>query len=519
MELKDLSSFNKLSSVKEITGDSQTDYTLPDYQGDVRRVLLCECSVKPSSSFSASDGDEFSGIVCYDVLYLDSDGELTHAAFNSDYDIKLKNGDTERVSAYPNISIGSFSVRLTGPRKFSAKAVVCASIKCISEDEIKLSGTAFDGELAPETLESVLKIRSATRTESVEREYAERLERLDGQIADEIEILHSGAEIVIDEAVPNEESATLKGKLRMYALVKNGEMPVYLIEKEIPVEESVPFPEIKSDMMLVPSADIVSTVAVVNADDEGAEIVLNVIAEYDVLGDYNQSVTAVTDGYLVGKETVCGYSDYRYTELVDEIKINENISCELAASDITAEKIREMPYLSGVLKINDAEVIDGHVKIAGELRAVGLCSVTDTNGEISYTGIKLTAPLDKQFKIAEKNLGEAAVECMLDCANLSCVVDTDTVEINYKLTGCIAVTEQKNISVLSSLDTADNTGEDVPDGTITVYYPTNGDSLFGVAKRFRVESARIAQINSLSATVSADGSDTTLNGVERLYIY
>ena len=519
MELNDFAKFKKLSGITDVSCDSQADYTLPDYQGDVRRVLLCECSVRPAGGYSDEGGDEFSGIVAYDVIYLDSEGRLTHASFTSDYDLKLRRGDTERTAAYPSVSVASYSVRLTGPRRFSAKATVSADVRCISEDEISLVGTAFETGKKPEALESVLKIRSAAKSEEIEREYAERLERLDGQVADEIEILYCGAEAGIDEVAPEDGSVAVKGTMRMFALVQNGDMPIYLIEKEIPIEESIPFAGVREDMSFIPECRIVSSVAVVNSDDEGAEIALNVIAEYEVLGEYNESVTAVTDAYLVGRDTENTYADYRYTELRDTVNIKETVNMQISASEISADKIREIPYISGAPKIERVEVKDGLVAVIGELKCSGIATVSDDEGNIAYTGIKLSVPFEKHIKLASEAADTATAEYNLSAENVRCAVDTDSVTVDFKLRGVVNVNETRCVSVLAVSNEAETSGDTIEEGTITVYYPTSEDTLFKVAKKFRIGREALAENNGLSIAASADGGDAVLSGIERLYIY
>lgn len=518
MEINATSKFTKLSAISEISTESGTDYTLPDYQGDVRRVLVTECRAKPASCYSDESGDEFSGIVTYDVIYLDSEGRMTHASFTSDYDLRLK-GATGHTRTIASVGVGSFSVRLTGPRRFSAKATVCAGVKCISEEELNPTGSVFSADEKPETLKRLLKVRSADKSETLEREYAERLERLEGQIADEIEILHSGAEICFTDAVPEEDSIRLKGTLRLYALVQNGDLPIYLVEKDVPVDELVTFVGINDGAHFIPRYEIVSSVAVVSADDEGAEIALNAIVEYEVACEYNEAVDAMIDAYAVGHGTKNEYTDYGYGELVACLPLSDNMSCEISSSDITADKIRAIPYLNGTPKIERAEVAGGQVLISGELKAVGVASVIGSEGDISYTGIKLSCPFEKQIKLGTAVTESASAECFVRALNVKCAVDTDSVIVDFKLSGAVTVTEKKRESLLVNADVEDGEDEPSSEGVITVYYPTSDDTLFSVAKKFRKGCEQVAECNGLTVSTSTDGSGGALLGVERLYIY
>ena len=146
MEIINEGKFQRLSATHDISAESQTDYILPDYQGDVRRILFTECKLARSGKYSDETGDEFSGILTYEVVYLDSEGKLTRASFTSDYDLRLKATDDERKAAFAEPRVTSCTIRLTGPRRISAKATVSATVECVCEDEIYATGSAFENE-------------------------------------------------------------------------------------------------------------------------------------------------------------------------------------------------------------------------------------------------------------------------------------------------------------------------------------------------------------------------------------
>ena len=73
--------------------ESSCEYILPDYLGDVKKLVSSVARVVPSGHFESDAELECAGIVSYDIVYLDSENKLSTASFSSDYDFSLKKGE------------------------------------------------------------------------------------------------------------------------------------------------------------------------------------------------------------------------------------------------------------------------------------------------------------------------------------------------------------------------------------------------------------------------------------------
>lgn len=513
MESNNQNKFKRLSAIIEISAESVADYILPDYLGDIRRILFSECQAKPSGHFSDEAGDEFSGIAVYDVLYLDSENKPTRASFTSDFELRLK-GEEGRADAICAPTVSGFYVRSTGPRRFSAGATVSAPARIIVEDEITVEGDGMDMGERTQSLDGTLKVRCAASSGKTEREFAERLERLDGAMADEVEIVYSGARANVNKATADGDRLKLEGELYLYALISNDTLPIYLAEKTVPFEEWVEIDGAQR-MEFIPVADVVSVTSSVNPDEEGVDVVLSAIIELWGIGEFNEIRNVSLDSFVVGADVKNTYNDYRYTELYGVFTSVVSSAAELSSDKLCSEKIRDVPYLSGTFK-GGVAFADGDAELCGEIRAVGVASVVDDNGGISYAGVKFSVPVKEKIKC--ENSGEASrIESEVSVCAISAAVDTESVIVNYKLVchGACSGTVSKRLLASSVVepDSSANEGK-----SITVYYPCEGDTLFEVAKKFRTPLSRIAAINELSAPSAADGADS-LCGAERLLIY
>ena len=508
--------FLRLCGISEICAESGADYTLPDYLGDVRKILFTECVAKEAGHFSDESGDEFSGIVVYDIVYLDAEGKPTRASFTSDYELRLK-ADEERARAICSPTVSSYSIRLNGPRRISARANVCASVKCIRFDEIVQSGTAFDEGERLQRKESILNLRCAFASERCEREFAERVEWIEGAVADEVEVIYSTALAEVQRVSAGEGEAVLSGEVTLSALISNDGAPLYLSEKTVPFEVSVPMEGDLDEMKLAGFADTVSVTSSINPDEAGVEVVVSAIVEFFAVGEYNTKKKVSEDVFLAFGEVENTYRDYSYSELCDLESFSASGAFDIGLDKLSSEKIRDIPYLSAVAKIENAEARDGEAVLSGELRVVGVASIIDDDGDISYTGLKFSVPFEQACKLGVLGGDDMRLEHTARVSRISALVDTDTAKISYKLSMNVVGSRARCARVLSSSEAVPSENGS-KERSITVYYPTEDDTLFGVAKKYRVPVGRIAAANDISAATSTD-NDCSLCGVSRLLIY
>lgn len=517
MDIKNEVKFGKLSSFTEAFAESSVDYTLPDYLGDVRRVLFTKCEARAASLFKADDCEEVSGIVAYNVIYIDADNKLCSASFSSDYDTSVKTGTDTEVKASASPKVLSYNVRLVGPRKFSAKASVSTLLRVTSEDLIAAGGTAYGGEEKPISATRVLKIHNSLSSERVEREYAEVVERLDGSIADEVNVLYTSADVVFDGVEASDGEAVVSGTLVLSAVIQDADSPIYFVEKRVPIEERIPFEDVSADMSLIPEGTVVSLSSNVNRDEEGSEVVISAVVEYAVVGEYNEEVMVTTDAYLKKFAVENTYSDYAYSELVDSQTVSESLSSDITREEIFGDALREIVYLEAIPKIEEMSFEGAKTLIRGDMKLSGLASVNDEDGEISYTGLKFTVPFELAFKC---NAVEGdSFKCNIRASCPTSTIDTDRIKLAYTVSCDVTATRARCEKILiESSSVGDERLESVA-GRITVYYPDSDESLFSVAKKFHTTPEKIAEDNALSESVAASSESGGLGGVKKLFIY
>ncbi len=516
MEYKDRGKFKVCDWRSEIYTDTGADYVLPDYNGDVRKILYTEAKVRPAGNFENGESVDFSGIIVYNMVYSDSENRINTVSFSSDYDFGVKCNSDGYTSSFADTTVSSYSMRLLGPRKISAKAIVSSRVIMENEESFPVRGTAFEAG-KPEVLCAELSIAGGRISEGVEREYAEEILRLDGRVADEIEVVYSSAECALDSAVPENEGVTIKGTLRIMALIKCDGEPLQSVEKIIRIDESLPCEAMAEALRILPRASVSSVRCNVNADDNGCSLVANVIIDLAAESYRNESVVRVVDAYRCDCDTKNEYEDYKYYELATTINEKEELSAAVERGALEIENLREIICLGAEIKVTDTSIDDGVCNIIGEVNYSGVASGTDENGGISYQPFKSTVPFSKNVNINCQQDMKIKLVPSFFCTDATVSVDENNVYLGCKSHMKLVVLYEMHREILASCELVSGGEYETDVAKITVYYPESGETLFDIARRFHTTSEKISADNSTSR---ASVSDTEQGlGAKRLLIF
>ena len=499
--------------------ESAAEYSLPDYLGDVRKILYTSAVARPAGKFAGGEDIEHSGIVEYEVVYLDAENNISSVEFTSDYDYAVKYCADKYKSAISDTRVHNYVIRLVGPRKISAKVTLVGCVRICERDSVSVSGTAFEEGRAVEALTESVRIRRCGESGVIEREYAEMVCRLDGAIADEVSVVHSRVDVDAESVEAHDGYVGIKGKIKLCAVVKNGESPAYLSEKSVAFEESIPFGELDEEMRLFPSIAVVSRKAAVNPDENGCEVVLSGIVEFAVRQEGNSSLEVVRDAYLCDCNTENTYDNFGYTELVGAMSKRVVHQAEIARSEIDAGDMREIIFITATPKIESVTVEGCGVHIKGEMKYSGVASEVKDGGDMSYTMIKFSTSIDENVNLDCQNDEKMQFETDAVVHDVDATLDANKLYVSTSMDFTIILSADKEVSILSSAQALDDEPAGSVGSCISVYYPTESDTLFSVAKRFHTTVAKLCDDNSLSVETAATNSSEKLRGIKKLLIF
>ena len=476
----------------------------------MRKLIYSSADLRPAASFSTDSGEEHSGIVVYNAVYLDNDSMMHSATFTGDYDLGIKRvGDADCILT--DLRADNLSIRMTGPRKLMAKCTVRASSMSAMSEAVSL---AIDKPEDAEVATRASNFASFMKCEELEREYADTVTSLVGAIADEIEVVYYGSEVSALHASVQGSTVDVEGTVRIAVVIKNGDGVVYLAEKNIDFAESLGCDLPDAQLSVIPECTVTSLVVNTNPTDEGVDIVASLILSLGASIGYNCTETVITDGYYRSYETDLRHKDVSYTELIDRALVCQSMTGEVDPAEIECPNLRDVVFLSGMPRL-ECSMRDGAIHYCGEIRFSGIVSEMHEDGEIGYTALRFSLPVDREDKHRDGCDG-ARVACRMAVKNVGAYLDHGKLCVSYTLENALTVMKDCGVRVLSELVAGDAVATDGKT-RICVYYPTDGEELFDIARKFRTTEAKLAEDNSLVLETASTG-DRALHGVKRLLV-
>ena len=506
------------SRVSELCADVSCDYILPDYLGEVRKILFTEARAVPLPTYMNGEDACVSGTVHFKMVYMDSENRLSCAEFTEDYEMAERLGGDGLLGAGANTAVSGYSMRLLGPRKISARAKVEADLTAVSEAENEVGGNAFDvGEVELATRK--ILVRDTVLCESVEREYADQLVFLEGAISDEVEVPYSTVECVVEDCRVKDGEIWVSGEHTVSALVKCGDEPIYLMKCAIPFAESFMAENLADGMYALCDVCATSLKISQNPTETGTSVTASLIAEYTPRALGNREATVVTDGYMKECAVATEHSELEAEELIYASTLSDKLETAASLEELSLGDVRDLLSVKTEVGVGSVEICDGGVKVTCDIKFSGVACEVNEDSAVTYLPLKHTARLVKEIPIDCESPDRVRAEIMPVAHSAEGYIEGDNLCLSVCVMLDAAVYENKRYRVLSSIEATDETFESFGGKTVFVYYPDADDTLFSVARKFHTTTERIAIDNALTEAAVADKSaPSSLVGVNKLII-
>ena len=503
---------------KEIIVESGAEFVLPDYNGEVRKILYSEAMLRPVSKFIGDEEIEFSGGVVYKIIYSDAEGKITGTEFTSDYDYSVKHGGESTEAAELDMRVSNFAIRLLGPRRFSAKASLYGKV-CLTE-RIKLD-SGIPEESPPEEVEKknkTVSVRCKRYIDREEKEINESLGYLEGVTEDEVRIIYTHSKAAVESYTTEGSLISMKAMVDLKCVIEKEGGAAYAMEKSLPLELELTLETDACAREIIPRIEISTERFAITPDEIGSDIVASVVIEYGAVVDKNVSVELVEDAFLTTSATENTYSELVFSMLGERISARQEHNAEVPRGELSEGVIREAVMVNAFPKIESATIEDDKAVLVGEIKYIGVTSEVNDDGSIGYSPLKYTAEFKENVNITCQNLPKLRMEAGICADEAEVKFDADKAYFTSKLRIEAAVVSEDSARVLSGCAAIGEGKYEKEKATVKVYYPEPGEDVFSVAKRFHTTVARISLDNAVSLqTAGGEAGDTVLP--KRLIIY
>ncbi len=512
-----------------LTTDLIGDYSLPDYQPEIKRLLRIEVSVLPPAQPAGLGATELEGAVDYYVLYMGHDNALYCAPLTADYRLPLPD-DSRGTVGEPLLCLCDMEAepptgRVTAPRRLSIRCRLTARVALYGEAPLE----SLPSEESDEATEALMG--EAT----VGRVYASTGETL--ALEDDL-ILPPGREwrvvcvegaVMITGAEAVEDAVNLRGD----ATVKLTLCPAETAEEfaadtpPVPTEETLtvlrrklPFAETVPMEGVTPACTATAkgfcTELSVEMEEGHVHIDLGVMAE--VRAQQSEVIPYVKDRFSTRRGGEASYTTYPTERagraLVGNFTLSDSLPLEDTGIDPSSRILDVTAAATPEALTVDTE--RGRGILTGTCRA-HLLLLRD--GE--YAAADMTLPFRYELDLptdAESTSPDTAFDGSVAVITCRARMDGERVGLDAELAVSLRTHTPAPMTALSEL-TLDDTPLDTSTrrrGEYVICFPAPADTLWSVAKRYHAPLAALTAANNLPS--AAPDAKESLEGVGYLIV-
>lgn len=521
MEKLDARINEKQTIQKEITGDfvycdTQGDFTLPDYLPEIRKIIRIDTTVIPSGKFISANRAEFAGIAAYNLIYSDADGSLASTSLSSEYEFSVPiTSDAGDCCVVADASSASTQCRLSGPRKLSLRTSIknAVHVYCTSAVESVID----DSDTSLQTLEQSIDVM-VTKCEGSEEFSLSDSITVDGYTPDNLHINFTSADVIVREARIQDGGVACRGEAYVKCNVSSAVGESFTLTKKIPFEQIVPLSAPNAQYCLAFGRCCFVNCSVAEAA-ESSVINIELGAELDVECVGNTSITLVKDAYSTECKALPEYKSQSYCTCVGAVMGNCSVDGSRRRSDDEDGIITVIDTSSEALVKSISEK-DGRAVIHGECKTESLvCCVRGEGDEVEYMNCPLTFPFKLESDLRVGTSENIEYDCHIDTAMARARMENDTFCVDVELFFTLRASKKQNIQTLDrvQLDTEDKKPHSR--GKIVICYPEDGETLYSVAKKYRVPYSGLAALNGIPEHYLTQPNEAiTLDGISHLVI-
>ena len=496
-------------SSKVVTSELTGDFSLPDYQPEIKRLLQVRATASPAERYVGVGNAEMSGTVDYCILYAGNDGALYSASQSEEYRFEVPVEMTsdfdigEGIVCDVETTVETASGRVVSPRKLSLRAKLRSDVRLLGTRTVEEKLDAAEAN----SLQRLCKTASCAQSFCGMGEGIDLQDEilLDAQWSD-ARVISADGQVLVSEAVAGSNCVNCRGEvyLRLLCCHETGEgTPVPMLRK-LPFSQSIAVDGCEVNCEST-AHGVCSNLSV--TVEEG-RILCDVSVRLQARAERNVDVAYTKDLYSTLAE-----GENRYVEVPVPVllcTVNGNFSVNHTAT----------PGEAGIrpgVRILDATLTPGAVTVEsanGKYRLLGRCRCQ----MILSDGDDMSAQeLEVPFRY-EMDGGEMRVEDLSATVNaLSCRarIDGEHLFVDGELAVCATLRGEGRIRMLSEVRLGDVTEKDT--SAYTVCYPSAEDTLWSVSKRYHRPIEEVALANDLSGSAAAD-SPESLAGVVYLLV-
>lgn len=493
---------------KSVTCEIVGDYTLPDYQPEIKRLIRISATALPASKYVNDRQAELAGNIDYYVIYTGSDNCVYCAPLSAEYklDVSIDGNDamedpyigdySEKVTVIPDMISG----RVTAPRRIN--------IKCRLRARAQIFGDTAVEDSISEQSEDVQCLVGERDTVKIVCVTGEMIYLNDEMICEnreeDLRVVLADGKVMLNELSAVGDSVSCRGDLYLKLLLcrDDGSSPYTAIRK-LPISQVIALEGADTNTGLSARGYLTE----MNISVEDGRIVINAGVVVEVEACCSERVKYVKDVYSTERKTENDYRTLPFPTYGAASMGNFTLSDSRSLEEVGLGVGSHVIDISGIAYPEEYDLEGGKCAILGKARFYLL---VEREGEYSASEIEL--PFSYKTSLTG-TFDRAHFAC--DIISARTRVDGERIGIDAEVLVSGIAMAYENEALLSSAGFGDVLERSR--GEFVICYPSSSDSLWSVAKRYGAKIEALAENNGIENTDSPDNKEL-LKGVKYLVV-
>lgn len=496
MEQGTVTSLKSVSNEGVITKEISEEFNLPDYIPEIRKLLAIKAQALPENNYLATENGkarlDIAGLATYTVIYTDDEGRLCSVPLSTGYEMSGELS-TNPDGVITDTMIESVTSRVNDKRRLTIKSRVKSKVMGISKQEVKesVSPSSLSNEMY---LERMGKKISALEIAKQGPYKVQVSDKFDMQGIKDARPVWCDASVVIKECRAREQDVNIRGDVSIKCICKTDEGNI-TFTKAIPFTEELPIDNTGTYSMASAEGRCISLSISNEMNDDANQLFFDLEYELEWVLMGNRESWLPVDCYSTMYETEV---QYKSIDTYEGVRC-QNVSFSLnEALKIKNGEIKEIIDTYATPTVEKTEIKGRKLCTMGkvDLTLIGRGKENEM-GEYEYISDSYEIPFKYETEIGE-NQGDIISRSLPFISNINARYDADRLMVNCEIYLKQDVFRKSREQILES--TKINTEAEIKNNPacVRVCFPTEGSTLWEIAKKYHVSPTYIAKKNALS---------------------
>ncbi len=491
---------------KSTTTDLSTDFTLPDYQPEIKRLLKVNARVLPPTKYIGDSEGELSGNIDYYVHYIGSDNQIYCAPLSTEYKVTVPMDKNEltlvNMTADAEISPDNVGGRVTSPRKLNVKCRLKTRARMYGDMPLDSGYMNMGGD--NQVLCGSEKI---TRRMFAQSEIVHLCDEIIQGRDSENRVVSADGHVLIGEVSAGAGAVNVKGELYLKLMMcREADGMPYTTLRRLPFSEIVMTEGADANSFANAKGSVCEMS--INVEEDRIGIDVGVILEISACK--SETVSYVKDMYSTSRKTECAYREIPTLREGRAFNSNFTQSDSKTLEEAGLSPEHKIVDVSGVACPESAMLEGGKWVFTGKSK---FSVIAEKDGEYSNTEIEMPYrySVDAKQGDTEDSYASATAEIISTRARL----DGERIGIDAEVMMCGVISCPDKTVMLDNVSFFEESER--ARGEYVICYPSRSDSVWSVAKKYGRTVNALCETNKLKISDAPD-SKATLDGVHFLVV-